>query len=113
MSWRPANGLRTWLLQQLSAIYMAIFVVAVIVAISVCFPTSYEQWRSWVAHPVVSIVTAVFFISLMFHAWVGMRDAIIDYVHPLALRFTLLVLLGLGLLFMGVWSMRILISVIH
>ncbi|NOX43218.1 MAG: succinate dehydrogenase, hydrophobic membrane anchor protein [Gammaproteobacteria bacterium] len=111
MSWHPANGLRSWLIQRLSAVYMAIFMVAVIIAVSICFPSSYNQWHGWIAHPIVNVATAAFFIALMFHTWVGMRDVIIDYVHPLALRLLLLVLLGSSLLLMGIWGIRILFSV--
>lgn len=110
MSWHPANGLRSWLIQRLSAVYMAGFIVAVIIAMSLCFPATYKQWHDWVAHPVANVAMAVFIISLMFHAWVGMRDVIIDYVQPLALRFCMLSLLGSSLLFMGVWGIRILFT---
>lgn len=112
MSWHPSSGLRTWLIQRLSATYMVVFIVVAIVAMSICFPASFNQWHRWIAYPVVNIATAVFFISLMFHAWIGMRDVVIDYAHPLVLRFLLLVLLGSGLLFLGLWSIRILFSVI-
>jgi len=112
MSWHPANGLRTWLLQRLSAVYMAVYFVAVIIGLTICFPADFDQWRSSVANPFISVATAGFFISLMYHAWVGMRDAIIDYIHPTMLRFICLSLLSLGLLLMCLWSMRILISVI-
>ena len=111
MSWRPANGLRSWLLQRISAVYLAAYLVAVVVAISICFPATYTQWHSWIAHPVVNVATVIFFISLMFHAWVGIRDVILDYVSPLIIRFLLLVFIGAGLLSMGIWSIRILCSV--
>lgn len=113
MSWHPANGLRSWLIQRLSAVYMAVYVVAVIIAVSICFPSTYSQWHASIANPVVNVATAVFFVSLMFHAWVGIRDAILDYVNSLTLRFSMLVILGLGLLIMGVWSIRILFSVVE
>ena len=90
---------------------MAAYIVAMVIALWSCFPATYQQWLAWVAHPVVNVTTAVFFISLMFHAWVGMRDVVVDYVKPVVLRFSLLVLLGGSLLFMGVWSIRILFSV--
>ena len=56
----------------------------------------------------VSTATAVFFAALLAHAWVGVRDVILDYVHPLAFRACLLASLGLGLAATGVWAMRVL-----
>ena len=90
---------------------MAVYIIAMVIVLTSCFPATYQQWLELVAHPAVNVTTAVFFISLMFHAWVGMRDVVVDYVKPMVLRFSFLVLLGSGLLFMGVWSIRILFSV--
>jgi succinate dehydrogenase / fumarate reductase membrane anchor subunit len=56
----------------------------------------------------VSIATAVFFAALLAHAWVGLRDVILDYVHDMVFRVGLLVLLVFGLTAIGVWVVRIL-----
>ena len=42
------------------------------------------------------------------HTWVGMRDVILDYVKPLAIRIFALTLLGLFLTGLGTWVIRIL-----
>jgi len=52
--------------------------------------------------------TTVFFAALLAHAWVGVRDVILDYAHPLSFRVMLLASLGLGLAATGVWVMRVL-----
>jgi succinate dehydrogenase / fumarate reductase, membrane anchor subunit len=71
-------------------------------------PHSYPVWRSWLMSSGVSIATVVFFLALLAHAWVGVRDVIMDYVHPVAIRLGLLALLGFGLIAMGIWVARIL-----
>jgi succinate dehydrogenase / fumarate reductase membrane anchor subunit len=71
-------------------------------------PHSYTAWHRWMTGVSVSIVTAVFFASLLAHAWVGLRDVILDYVHAVAFRVGLLALLGLGLTALAIWVMRIL-----
>ena len=45
------------------------------------------------------------------HAWVGIRDVILDYVRRPLLRLTLLALLWAWLLALAVWLLRILIGV--
>ncbi len=65
-------------------------------------------WQGWMMSLSVSTATAVFFAALLAHAWVGIRDAIMDYVHPVAFRVGLLASLGFGLTAAGVWVMRIL-----
>jgi len=56
----------------------------------------------------MSIATGAFFAALLAHAWVGVRDVLIDYVHAMAIRAALLGLVGLSLTAMGVWVVRIL-----
>jgi succinate dehydrogenase / fumarate reductase membrane anchor subunit len=71
-------------------------------------PGSYEQWTGWLHRPSIAIVTGVFFAALLLHAWVGLRDVLMDYVHPLAIRLGMLTLLGLALLALWLWVARIL-----
>jgi succinate dehydrogenase / fumarate reductase membrane anchor subunit len=40
---------------------------------------------------------------------VGVRDVLMDYIHPLALRVSALTLLGIGLVAITAWVMRILL----
>jgi succinate dehydrogenase / fumarate reductase membrane anchor subunit len=102
------TGLRAWLVQRVSAVYMLFFIVLFLVHFVVDPPHSYRAWHGWVMSSSVSIATVVFFAALLAHAWVGVRDVILDYVHPIAFRVGLLVLLGFGLTVLGVWVMRIL-----
>jgi succinate dehydrogenase / fumarate reductase membrane anchor subunit len=50
----------------------------------------------------------VFFAALLLHAWVGLRDVVLDYIKPLALRVGVLALLGFALLAVAMWAGRIL-----
>lgn len=111
MSWRSASGLRPWVVQRLSALYMAGYVIFFSVALATGVAHSYAAWRSWFAYPGVNIATGLFITLLLLHIWVGMRDVVIDYAHKFVWRMTVLVLLGAGLIAMAWWSFRILILV--
>ena len=87
---------------------MLLFIVFFLAHFVVDPPRSYQAWHGWMMSSSVSLITAVFFAALFAHAWVGLRDVILDYIHPFAVRAALLVLLGFGLTAMGVWVMRIL-----
>lgn len=107
---RRASGLRAWLWQRLSAIYMALYLVVGGVWLLLWRPVSFEGWRAGFSTPLVGMATALFFAALLIHAWVGARDVLIDYVHPLALRLTLLILIGLMLAGSSLWLLKILYS---
>ena len=102
------TGLRAWLVQRITAVYMLLFIVFLLAHFLVDPPHSYPAWHGWMMSSSVSIATVVFSAALLAHAWVSVRDVVLDYVHPIAFRVGLLVLLGFGLSALGVWVMRIL-----
>ncbi len=106
-----ADGLRTWLLQRISAVYLGVFLVYVLIHFWFNPYPDYEAWRGWVASPVVSIAAAGFILALLIHGWVGLRDVTLDYIHHLGLRLGVLTLVALLLIGCGFWAMRILIVI--
>jgi succinate dehydrogenase / fumarate reductase membrane anchor subunit len=53
---------------------------------------------------------AIFILSILVHAWIGMRSIYLDYLHPLWLRFSVSLFTALGLLALGLWTARILLA---
>ena len=103
------TGLRAWLLQRLSALFMLGFLVFLLIHFWVTRPRSYVAWHDWMLSPGVSLSASIFFAALLVHAWVGLRDVILDYVRPPAVRAGVLALLLLGLMALGLWAVRILL----
>lgn len=106
----PIGGLLPWLIQRLTAIYLLFFFLFLMVYFVFFTPSSYEVWRGWISGTMVFIAISVFFLALFAHAWVGLRDVIIDYVKPLALRVTMLTLLALSLIGMAAWVAKVLFT---
>ena len=102
------TGLRAWLVQRMSAVYMLFFILFFLTRCVVDPPHSYPAWHDLMMSRSMSIASAVFFAALLAHAWVCLRDVILDYIHPIVYRVGLLVLVGFGLTALGVWVMRIL-----
>ena len=105
---KAVSGLRAWLVQRVSAVYMLVFIVFLLIHFLLDPPHSFLAWHDWMMSPGISITASVFFAALLAHAWVGVRDVILDYVHPSAVRVFVLALLGLGLMGIGAWVIRIL-----
>ncbi len=106
---RRASGLRAWVLQRVSAVYLGLCVLYLLGHFLLNRPSDFEQWRGWVADPAVGLGLMLFFAALMGHAWVGVRDMLIDYVRPTAVRVTLLTLVGFGLVACGFWALEVLL----
>lgn len=107
-----AQGMRAWLLQRLTAIYVAIFSLSLIVWIICNSPLNFKSWIELFTHPVILIATVIFYLSLFIHAWVGMRDILVDYAKPSSVRFVLLMALALFLTVMTTWLLLIVISLV-
>ena len=103
-------GLKDWLAQRVTAVVMAVYVVAFVGILLVCPPQRYEQWRALFGSQTMRIATFIFFVSLFWHAWVGMRDILMDYVKPTAVRLGLEVATLLLLVGYAVWAVQILWS---
>jgi succinate dehydrogenase / fumarate reductase membrane anchor subunit len=94
--------------QRVSAVYMLFFITYLLIHFLVDPPTSYLAWHDWVLGRGVSVAASIFWLALLAHAWVGVRDVVMDYVHPVAARVLVLAAVSLGLTAIGVWAIRIL-----
>lgn len=88
-------------------LYLLFFVFHMITSPS----ASYLEWKGFITAPAMSVATALLFGMLLLHAWVGMRDVVMDYVHAYAARLSLLVLIAGSLIAMGVWVIQVMIKV--
>ncbi len=101
-------GMRDWLAQRISAAIMAVYSVILAVVLLRESPLSYAVWRDLFEQGWMRVATLLFAVSLAWHAWVGVRDILMDYVKPDGLRlalqvFTLLVIAA----YVG-WAVQIL-----
>ncbi len=107
---RPGfTGLAAWWVQRASAVFM-LFSVAFVITVFLLHPRlSYREWRSWVGSPGVSIAIMAFFAALLSHMWVGLRDVLLDYAKPAALRRLLLGIVAVSLFAIAIWVLLILV----
>jgi len=107
---RHAGGFKSWLLQRVSAVYIGLFTLYLLVRLIGLPPENYLQWKAWFLSTPMLIGFLLFILFILVHAWIGIRDVLIDYVHPTGLRLTLLSLLGIFLMACGFWTVIILLT---
>jgi succinate dehydrogenase / fumarate reductase membrane anchor subunit len=100
-------GLKDWLIQRISAAVMAAYTVIFVVLLAGQESLTYETWRAFMAGGFMRFLTFLFIVSLMVHAWVGVRDIWMDYVKPTGLRLALHALTLLALLGYTGWAVSI------
>jgi succinate dehydrogenase / fumarate reductase membrane anchor subunit len=101
-------GLKDWIAQRATAVIMAVYSVILLAAIGAIGPNTYEAWRGLFANGFMKFITFLFFISLFYHAWIGVRDIWMDYVKPTGVRLVLHVLTIFVLVGYAGWATQIL-----
>ena len=101
-------GLRDWLAQRITAAVMAVYAVIALVVLLGGRPISYSVWKDLFAQGWMRVATLLFAASLAWHAWVGMRDILMDYVKPTGVRLALEVAVLLVLAGYLGWTVQIL-----
>jgi len=102
------TGLRAWLVQRATAVYLLGFIGYFIAHFLLAPPTDDVAWRAYVAQGYVRLLIAAAFVALLLHAWIGLRDVMLDYVKPIALRAPALALVAGALIGIGLWMLRLL-----
>ena len=101
-------GLRDWLIQRITAVVMAVYCVAMVGYLLMQPYLDYDVWTALFSSQMVRTFTLLFMFSLFYHAWVGIRDIVMDYVKPASVRLVIHVLVILALLLYSIWSVQIL-----
>jgi succinate dehydrogenase / fumarate reductase membrane anchor subunit len=103
-------GLTDWLAQRVTAVVMAIYSLLVAAMVLSRLPMDHDAWKGMFAPQWFRVATLVFLLCVFYHAWIGARDILMDYIKPAAIRLTLEILVILALVVYAVWSVTILWS---
>jgi len=82
-------GMRDWLAQRITAVIMAVYSLIVVAVVMMNSPLKYAGWKALFAQGSMRVATLIFALSLAWHAWVGVRDILMDYIKPDGLRLAL------------------------
>jgi succinate dehydrogenase / fumarate reductase membrane anchor subunit len=79
-------GMRDWLAQRLTALVIAAYILFMLGVVAAKAPFGYEAWKALFQQGWMRVGTLLFAASLAWHAWVGVRDILMDYIKPDGLR---------------------------
>lgn len=106
------QGLRDWIIQRSSAIFMAVYSIA-LMAYFICHSgLSFAEWHGLFAQAWMKVFTSLFIVGLLWHAWIGIWTIFTDYVKPFVLRTILNFFVLLMLFACFCWGVLILWSVV-
>ncbi|MGE4368930.1 MAG: succinate dehydrogenase, hydrophobic membrane anchor protein [Burkholderiaceae bacterium] len=108
-------GTLDFLAQRVTAIIMAIYTIVLFFGVLFTAEMNFESWRglftfTCLGIPAGQLLATLAFLSLAWHAWIGVRDIWMDYVKPAGVRLLLQVLTVLWLVASVVYFAKILWS---
>jgi succinate dehydrogenase / fumarate reductase membrane anchor subunit len=101
-------GLRDWLVQRATAVLMALFTIVLVVECLMPGEMSYQKWGGIFSHQWMKVLTFVTIVAIIWHAWVGVRDVLMDYVTAVAPRLVLQVAAIAWLVGCAGWALQVL-----
>ncbi|MDX5363521.1 MAG: succinate dehydrogenase, hydrophobic membrane anchor protein [Pseudazoarcus pumilus] len=101
-------GLKDWIAQRATAVYMALYTVLFGVRVLLLPDYSHASWQALFAGGFMAFATFLFFLALFYHAWIGVRDIFMDYIKPTGLRLTLHLIVAFLLVGYAGWAAQIL-----
>ena len=101
------SGLGEWVMQRLTAVYILIYIIVILAVLSFSPVSSHADWLSLSSGLIFRVSTLMFILSILAHAWLGLKSVFLDYVHSWRLRFVLLMLLATLLLGSAVWALLV------
>lgn len=92
-------GLFGWVVQRASAVVLVAYTILLTYCVLRIPELDYETWTGLFASSWMKVTSMLAFAAVSWHAWIGLRDIYMDYVHCLILRLflqisTVLVLAG-------------------
>ena len=102
-------GVRDWLSQRVTALLMALFTVLVLARVILSKgPIGYDLWAGTFSPQWMKALTFTVLLALLYHVWVGMRNVLMDYIKPVALRLGLQVFAIVWLVASAGWAIQVL-----
>lgn len=90
-------GTMDFIIQRVTAVIMAVYTIVLFFGIIFTPEMNFENWRklftfTLLGFPAGQLLATLTFLSLAWHAWIGVRDIWMDYVRSAGLRLFLQVL---------------------
>ena len=97
-----------WLIQRLTAVIMAVYTLLVLGIALWNGGIDHALWTRLFAHGGFRLASFLFMVALLYHAWIGVRDILMDYIKPVGVRLLLETVSVVVLVAYLGWTIRLL-----
>ena len=105
------NGLSDWILQRATAVILVVYTLILIANLVVVELHGFASWKGLFESLWMKALSIAASISLIYHAWVGIRELWMDYIKPVGIKIGLQIFSIFWLLGCGIWIVTILLRI--
>ncbi|MDP2267375.1 MAG: succinate dehydrogenase, hydrophobic membrane anchor protein [Thiobacillus sp.] len=102
------TGTGNWLMQRATALLLALAIPVLLVYFLAALPLDFTGWQGLFAPLWSRVLLMLSAIALAMHAWVGMHDIFMDYIHSVAMRLVMTLAVVVVLASSVVWLAAVL-----
>lgn len=103
-------GFNSWLYQRITAVIMLVFAIVFLVFVfysALNVNSTFSSWQNLFSCTLTKVLIQIFFVAVLLHSWVGVRDIWMDYVQCNRLKLTLHTLTILWLVASLIYSIKV------
>ncbi|MEO5699593.1 MAG: succinate dehydrogenase, hydrophobic membrane anchor protein [Casimicrobiaceae bacterium] len=101
-------GSMEWLAQRVTAVVMVVYTFGFLGVLLWHGGLDYATWNGLFASNLFRLLSFLFMVALLYHAWIGVRDIYMDYLKSIGLRlFAQVVSIAVLVAYLG-WAIQIL-----
>ena len=101
------TGLSDWLIQRVSSVILASYLLFIVGYIFVQSPIEFDQWSYLFSHTWMRLFSFAALFSLVLHSWVGIWTVLTDYIKCSYMRLTFQIIVIMLLILCLVWGIQI------
>ncbi len=101
-------GLRDWLVQRITAVLMVAYILFMAGYALLHPDLGYDKWIALFSGQVMRSFSLLFLLAVYYHAWIGVRNVVMDYVRAAGNRLAIHTVVIVALLLYVIWSVQIL-----
>lgn len=83
------QALRDWIIQRVSAVLMAVYIIFLACFFIAHPDLAYYEWHGLFSNAWMKVGTALVVLSLLYHAWIGIWTVFTDYIKIVWLNWVL------------------------
>ena len=102
------NGLRDWIIQRVTWVIIAVYVVFLVTFMAVHAPLTHDVWCQLFRNNLMRLATVLTLLAILLHMYIIMWTIFTDYLKNTLVRVTAEVVVFISLLAFVIWGVMIL-----